>query len=475
MKHPIDDPKLASYQCPEYNRRMKYWELLSDVYNGDLNEVVEPRRYLPQETSEPNSAYQSRLIRSPFDNHLAPTVRGFAGALCNVQYDSPEQVQELDQDIDLQGNSTSVFVDAVDKAALRDSYTFILVDYYVDDQIRRPFLRAIDVRQILNWTEERGQILKATIAEETCIPMGYGYETELLYRVIVKDSWKLIRVVELANKSWGEEIISEGDFLGVDGQPLGVCPLFPYSITTAGWSMTEPPMFFGLAKLNVRLYQSQSDCWEIIHKCNCPVPCVAVGAGANLVDSMGNLSLGANDFLDLGLDGKAFYLQPSGDSITNAVESIDRILASIKSFDLMASLNVAHQGKTRTATEIRMAFSSTQKQISRLAEQKKSALTSLLWIIGAYLRIDPESMGEVEVNADISALLTDEATIPALYQAGLLSLEAAVQRLHQLGFSHDAGAELLLLSSQQLNETAHLMDKIMESDTKAVNPPLEAN
>lgn len=467
MKPPSNDPLLASYQSPEYNRRLVGWGLMADVYEGNLNDIANPEKYLPRESSEPLKAYNNRLVRSPFDNHLAPIIQKFSGALSTLSVkDMNDAVDEVEDNIDLCGNSLMAFFDMADQLALRDGHCFILVDYCSTPTISRPFLRLIDVKQVINWEEVDGLIDRLTISEMTSKRLGYGSTDELTYRVIEGDTWKTIRLVEGAPGKWREEETGAGQFFSAEGTPLSLCPVIPYSLSSFRWSQEHTPLFYSLAKLNIRLYQSQSDCWEIIHKCNCPVPCVAVGAGSNLLDELGNLSLGANDFLDLGLDGKAFYLQPSGASIDNAVASIDRILEAIKEFDLMASLKTV-KGEKRTATEVRMAFSGTQKYLGRLAQQKESSIESLMEVLGLFMGIKPEDMGSILVAADVSALLTDENSITTLYEAGLLSLESAVTRLNQLGFNQDTAEELLLLRQKDGAMTSELVAKL--------SPPTDYN
>lgn len=474
-KPPTDNPSLPSYECPEYLASLKRTILMGDVYAGDLNEVDRPERYLPRNTNE-GDAYPARLIRTAFQNFLAPIINSYAGALSLVEYaDVPNSILDYEQDIDLQGNSLSVFFDNADTVAMRDGLIYIMVDYCSDhpenreqelNTESRPYLRLIERSQIINYKLERNEIDRCTIVEYNETESAYGVNLEKVYRVVEGADWRVVRLVEskMLNDEWYEEIVIDddgnplqGQYLGIDGNPIEEPPIITYRITGSGCG--DRPYFYDLAKLNIRLYQSQSDLWELLHKCNTPVPCFATAK--SIVGKDGAISLGPHDAIMLGDGGNAFYLQPTSDSATSAQESIAEIQRSIDRYSLTSSIS-GHQSKARTATEIRMLFASIQKQLHRFAEAKESAITSVIETMGLYLGLDSDSVGSIEVAADISALLTDETSVIALYQAGLLSLESAVTRLSQLGYQSDAAAEIAILKATEADAQAKLVESLSQ-------------
>lgn len=463
---PTDDPTLPSYQCPDYMALQLDRTMMGEVYKGGLNCIENPEKYLPKNTNE-GGAYPGRLIRTVFENHAQPIINAYAGALNMVTYeDVPQAILDCEQDIDMQGNSLEVFFDTVDIAAMRDGLTYVLVDYYARDvndraseieQAPRPFLRHINASQIINYCLEKGKIEKCTIRECFEVDLAYGSNVETVYRVVNGGNWKVVRLIEDKTKkdNWIEQVVTdedgnllEGQYTNAAGQPLDDCPIVVYKITGSGH---DQPYFFDLAKLNIRLYQSQSDYWELLHKCNWPVPCFAVAKGADLRSADGSISLGPNDALMLGENGNAFYLQPTADSSTASREAIADLKAAINSYGLTSSLQ-AEKGKAKTATEIRVLFSTVQKVIARFALAKESAITTCYELMGQFLGLAIDKIGTISVCADVSALLTDEASIVALYSAGLLSIESAVERLTQLGYQSDAAEEILRLKQVETEQ-----------------------
>lgn len=463
---PTDDPSLPSYRCTEYLDQQAYRSLMGEVYKGDLNMIENPEKYLPRNSNE-GGAYKGRLTRTVFENHTQPIVNSFAGALSMVLYENvPEAIMEWEDNIDMQGNSLSVFFDDVDIAAMRDGLTYVLADYHAAevetradeiDAAPRPFLRHIKASQIINYKIDCGKVEQCTIIECHATPTKYGETLETVYRHLQGGRWHVVRLVEDKSKSgkWVEEIVIDengqemiGEYLGASGKPLNCCPIVIYRITGSG---SQHPYFYDLAKLNIRLYQSQSDYWELLHKCNWPVPCFAVAKGSDLRQADGSISIGPNDALMLGENGNAFYLQPTADSSSASHEAILDIRKAIDGYGLNSSLATTG-AKARTATEIRMLFSSVQKTIARFAQQKESALETVLEYFGMFLGIDKESIGVASVAADVSALLTDETAIVALYGAGLLSIESAVERLTQLGYQSDAAEEILRLKQVETEQ-----------------------
>jgi Domain of unknown function (DUF4055) len=485
---PTDDPNLPSYQCPEYLKQVAWWDTMLDTYNGDLNNIVEPGKYLPRERNEHEDDYRSRLTRSPFKNYVADTVKAFAGSLGGVSFDAdlPLVLQELEENIDLRGTGLYVFLDQLDIASLRDGYCFAMIDFNAreletkEQEVEEPtqaFAKLINCRQVINWELDCGRLERATICEEHHVKKGYGYESKTVYRCLESDTWRLVELVEDKSKTgadgkptWMEVPIIDdetgqplqGQFLGANGQPLQYCPLVPYCLTSINFETVEPPEFLALAQQNIKLYQNQSDYWAIVHICCCPVPWFRVDSTAKIYDTLGNISLGVHDIINLGSGAanQCGYLEASSAPIEAARQSVIDIEQSIKDQSLS---NIAGD-TTKTATEIRARINDVQKRLSRFAAQKQSAIKNMMDILADFSGVPRENLPEVSVSIDISSLLTDEKSVALLYQAGLLSIDAAVQRLEAMGFNNDAQSEILALEKADQAATDALAAKLAPAD-----------
>lgn len=481
---PTDDPSLPSFQRPEFIKQLEWWETCLDCYGGDLNylPVDRAKKYLPQERNEPDDGYQSRLKRSPYEDYFASTIQGFAGAISGAIFTSkvPQQIEQINQNIDLKGNSIEVFFDDLDVSCLRDRYVFILVDFYRQEVVNRdeelkhpprPFVRVIDPRQVINWHEDCGKLERLTICEEYHECTGYGYECKTVYRVIEKDTYRLVELQEIKENDkvqWLEVPVLEengepiaGQYLNFRGQPLGYCPVVPYCFSIEDWHETSKPEFLSLARQTIKLYQAESDLWQIVHSC-CPTPWYRGASLEGLEDSRGNISLGPHDFLFLGNSDNAAvgYLQAD----PGAIEPIRQVVTDCRDAVKRRGLNNVAGDRPRTATEIRTLFNDIQKQLNRFAVRKASSLDNVFAVICDYLGIDPKAMPRMSVAADISALLTDESAIAVLHKEGLLSLEASVRRLSQLGYTQDPELELNRILAEQGQQTNALATKLQTSD-----------
>ena len=463
-KPPTDDPKLPSFECDLYKSRLEDWIMMADTFRGGLNRLDDPERYLPRESNEPTDAYPDRLKRSPYENHVQPTITGYAGSISGLAFDGdlPEAIKDIEEDIDMKGHSFSTFCDAIDIKSIRDIYCFVLVEYHKPEAANRreeiespprPFLRVIDPRQVINWEEDCGKIERITIKECHEEKFQYGSKEEDVYRIIEGDTWRLVRLIESqqidqsGKKIWTEQIIEgyEGQYLGATGKPLGYCPIVPYVLTANSWTCDDLPAFIGLADLNIALYQSMSD-WRAIVRSLCPVPWVSVDETANITNAQGNFSIGPHDFLNLGsMAGAACgYLQSNPGAVQPAYDMVLDLRAQIKAIGINSLGSSGHQ---RTATEIRMGFNDAQKMIGRYASQKESAIDNILMVMADYMGIDKSTLPKASVASDISALLTDIPVLVQLYKEGLLTLESSIKRLNQLGFNSDYSEELLKLET----------------------------
>jgi hypothetical protein len=459
---------------------------MGDTFQGNLNKIESPEQYLPKQVNEPPEAYESRLKRSPYQNHVAKVIKAHSGAISGVGFDPdvpmPAELERIGQNVDLRNSSLEVFFDLIDVRSMRDVYCFVLCDYYKDGEVEnrreemeadsQPFFRVIDPRNVPNWHEECGRIQSMTIAEIHCTPSKYGAIEKPVFRVIEGDSWRIVEVVETqsTDKKWIEKPVTDEDgrelagrFLRADGNPLGYCPIQAYCLTAGDWADGDLPEFLQLADLNIRHYQSCSELWELIHCCCTPTPWFALSPGNELYRKLtegAGLSLGNHDYLLFSPDNSCGYLQASSDAIAPARESVKDLELALDSYSLA---NIA-SGAQRTATEIRTLFNDTQKKLTRFARQKESAINNLLMMFADYLGLDRATMPECTVACDIAALLTDEQSIVALYQGGLLSRESAVNRLNQLGFNANATDELLRLERAEEAEVSALAGKLTVED-----------
>ncbi len=490
---PTNDPTIPSYQCAEYLKFQPQREILNDCFEGDLQNSPNIGRYLPKERGEPADAYKSRITRSPYENHVAATIKSFAGAIAAAAWSDsePDWLESIEEDFDLGGNSLDVVVDCCDVTSLLDGYCFLLIDYYrptvrnrAEEMIMpsRPFVRIVPAGSVPNFSQKNGMVKKITIAEQMSIETDYGSIPKQVYRVINGDRWRVVELVDSKQKRpdgtpiWIEKPVTdddgkilEGQFTNAKGQPLGYCPIVPYCLGGEQWRNSSPPEFLVLARHNIALYQAFSDLIEIVRSL-APTPWIRCDATAKLSGGgNGFLSLGPHDWLDLGSSPHAAcgLLQGNPEAVAPARQLVQDIRHQIYAEGLSLKSGGEEGGGSRTtattATEIRARFNEVQKRLKRFADGKQSALNTLLKMLADYAG-DSGDLPRSIVTADISALLSSEDSVVALYNAGLLSKEAAVTRLEQLGYNNNASEELERLAVAELGITKIITNGITNSD-----------
>jgi len=162
------DPSIPSFLHPLYLDAQAELQLVWDVWQElkDCN-----AGYLPREESEPPAAYKSRVARTQFDSRFKPALKGHAGLLSEfvLSDDVAPSIAAARDNIDLRGSSIESFLSDQDETVLRDGGVGILVECPPEptdengtpliqsaadqqDFGLRPYLCAVDRRNLLNWS-----------------------------------------------------------------------------------------------------------------------------------------------------------------------------------------------------------------------------------------------------------------------------------------------------------------------------------
>jgi hypothetical protein len=489
---PTNDPSLPSYQCPDYLRFVPWREILGDCFEGDLQRSKAIHEYLPKERGEPDEAYADRISRTPFENHVAATIKSFAGAICSLAWsdDVPDWLEAIEEDFDLTSNNVEVVVDRSDVSSLLDGYCFWLLDYHrpqVSNRAQemtmpgRPFVRIIPACSVPNFRQKNGVVQSISIVEQLPRAEKYGESLTTCYRVIEGDTWRLVELIETNKKKldgssvWIEQPVLdengntlEGQYTSSSGKPLGYCPVIAYCLGGEQWRSAAPPEFLNLAQHNIALFQAGSD-YRAIVRSLAPTPWIRADVEAPL-SGQGEkfLSLGPHDWLNLGSSPHAAcgLLQGNPEAVAPARQLVQDIRHQIYSEGLSLKSGADGGGKVAagaaTATEIRARFNEIQKRLKRFAEGKQSALNTMLKVLADYMG-DKSELPKAQVTADISTLMSSEESVINLYNAGLLSKEAAVARIEQLGYTNDAHEELERLGAPE-DDLATIAESVAMGD-----------
>lgn len=442
IKHPTNDPSLASYHRPELLALLPGLELALDCWNllDTHGRGSEKAKYLHAEPAEPKKAYEERLHRSTYAPIYRDSIRAYAGLLSRFQLiDAPPSMELAEQNIDLQGSSIYSFYNSCDELAIRDGGVFIMVDMppsdgetnYLDEQRsgRTPYLIAIERKDVINWSVEyvrgRERIRHVTVRQlrSTSTARGYGAEIEAVYLVLRPGSVETIRV-EKRDGKWLQ--FSEG----IVQTSMPVVPIVWYGASTSRFAQGDLPMN-GLAELSIQHYQMRSDLQELLHKCAMPVP-VRKGAPIGPNGKAAPLVLGPNTAVDLQESGEFKFAEPTG-------QSLERHQAEVSHLENLmdrSSLSFLYSTNTRTATEAALRSSQISSQVSALIRNKTSSFATIMRLWAIYAG-ETESLTRESGMAINDSLINRPlepsaiAQLVNLYNTGLLSRQTVLQELQR--------------------------------------------
>ena len=416
---------LPSVFRPEVTAYQGELQLLLDCWN-DL--IGAQRRYLLRETKEPPQAYTERIQRTSFDNRFEPAIKDYAGLLSvfSLNDDVAPSILENKGNIDQMGNDIWTFFNEADQMTLRDGWCGIMVEFPpVDISIasqadliarsRRPYLVAVDRRDILNWRYRyfggKPQLEQVTILERRLEPDGeFGCVESIYYRVLRPGEYFIYQI-----KNEKELILVDSGITS-----LSEIPLVYYSVTESQLFSAKAP-FLNLAKLNIEHYQKRSQLNEVLRKCNLPVP-VRRGLIRTTEDikKVPPLIIGPNSVLDIPEGGDFFFAEPSGSAIASTRDDLKDLEAAM---DRM-TLNFLTSGETpqKTATEVLLNSTKTSANLKGVARRKESAIQQVFEFWVAYtLEIEAGtiSMDESLLQMPLSPEQVDK--LESLAVQGLIS------------------------------------------------------
>lgn len=271
---------------------------------------------LPAYVAESTRNYNNRISRAVLFNVFRRTVEGMAGKVfCKpiVFNDVPAQVDDLLEDIDLQGNSAQVFFERVFTTGLSKGIAHVLVDsptFFTGteeeavEQNIRPYMIEVAPENILAAYSHiiNGQevLTHVRILETTTIRRGFEEVTVRSIRVLEPGFFQIW--VE-GDRKW--ELVEEGE-MGLD-----FIPLITFYADREGLMESRPPLQ-DLADLNIAHWQSSSDQRNILTVTRFPLLAVS-GVPA---EDRAKIILSANKILGTDdKEAKFYYVEHDGKAI----------------------------------------------------------------------------------------------------------------------------------------------------------------
>ncbi len=467
---PTTDPRLPSFECEAFKSIKPTLTHLKNCWMGGFHRwpAEKAKQYLPMNYKEDSGDYAARLKRSRYVNKFRAIIEGYAGAFSKFKVES-QLSDEFFNNCDRQGSSFKALIDKACRYGARDKYGFWFAQFWRgigeprsrSEELamgRRPFVTYVQACQVPNWKIRDGQLIRVTIVERHIkAEYAYGDESEVLYRTIwVQDRqvWqRLERMVEPkgASNEWTVQTVDPPyPVLGYSKTPLTQFPIIPFSLSTSEWSQEDEPFpFLQVADLCIQKFQVSSDRREIQHSLPATIT-ISPGEGATVVDEDGSMTVGPGSYLNLGTNGSAGILEPTGSGIPHLFTEEERIDAQIRKESLEY---IQDSGPERKELQVKLELEDLQNRLERSANLIESSVQTLLAVLGEYAGVDG---GKIEIAIDMSVFLSQIPDLATAVQAGFLSKQTAIERMVQLGHAEDAETEIERLMEQEAKEAEAL-------------------
>lgn len=483
LDHPIDDPSLPSYRHPVLRELS---EDLTRAYDAFHMLRGVKAKYLPQEPKEPPEAYKSRLDRSVFADFFRGSIVAFAGVLSKFTLKNPPaSFEAVIDNVDLEGNSFSAFMQKADAHTLRDGGCLICVDMPSGraanraEEIamgRRPYLLLRPRAKVLNWrvsinngVETLEQVGVLELVDEP--DKAFGVKTVPRYRLITRKGWIVYRIERDASNDLVAVAESDGTYEGPSGEPLPMPPVVWYPSEDAGFGQGEMPLR-QVVEHAIEHFQQRSDLREKTHKCAVPVP-VRIGAMPPAPgEARRPVVIGPNSVIDLEPGGSFSFAEPSASSLAEQRAQITEVEKLISRQTL--GFLYGDSSATKTATQAGLEGAQTESTISAIAERKASVVQSLMVIWCAFTGEPvPEDTG-ISMAATLFERPMEAADVAQLQQltggAVLMSQQSAIEELQRRGrLTVTSSAEDELQRIQA--ETPEPADPVGLNDLGGLPPP----
>ena len=427
----VNDPNSA------WRNQEPHWVLIEDLIGGTYEMRRRHRRYLPQEPRELDESYDNRLARSVLAPYYVRLERMLAGMLTRKPVrlkDVSDLVREQLFDVDLLGNDLNVWTYETARKMVRYGHVGVLVDAPASGENGRPYYVSYTPRDILGWRTElkdgQQQLSQLRLMERVVVPDGlYGEKEVEQVRVLTPGGFEIHRRDE---KTSGFEIFDSGTTT-LDEIPFSVA----YS-NRINFMESRPPME-DIAELNLKGYQIQSDLDNQLHIC--AVPMLAFFGFPSAAEEV---SAGPGEAIAFPSEGRAEYIEPSGNSFEAQFKRLEQIAYQINELGLSAVLGQKLSAETAEAKRIDRSQGDSTMMV--IAQNMQDMIDNCLTYHAQYLNI-PEA-GSSYVNRDFlgSRLEPQEIqSLLALYTAGTITQKTLLDQLSEgevLGDDFDVEEEL---------------------------------
>lgn len=501
------DPKRPDYACPAYVEQASRWSLAMDVRESTSAIRRKARKYLPKFEAETLKDWTARILMTFMDDRYSSTLAEHVGLVMaepvKLGKDVPQQLQDLCEDVDGEGNHLNVFATTTLDAAFHLGHCVLFTDYPEASAIAtradekaaqaRPYVVLFPANDVLMWEEVAvggvKVLTRLMFREHGSEPAGdFGTKSVVRYKEIKQKvfydeitgrakglgeiTWRLWEQSDAVNSAGAVEFKEIGTGGTITKGPPRIAARVVYGGEKKATLQTKPHLY-GFALSSIEETQVKSDYASVMHKCNVPTP---IFIGRNQAEGEKTVQMGQG--IDIPAGGDAKMLEPSG----NALAATRERLLDIQQWMRRQGASTA-QGETSrvmTATEAAQDAKARNAKLTRAARSLQDALEGVLADMASFMGISQSgtvrSGGQVTVNQDFANKGVDPAYLTMLvtaYKEGTLTMEELRFALQTGALPEDFDAEdtTELIAAEIARQDQAALDARLLADKAKKNPP----
>lgn len=437
------DPNSPATTSFAYDEMLPRWSMIQSLLSGTRTLRDEGETYLPKHDQESDDNYRERLETNTLFNMTELTLDSWVGRPFSkpivANPDVPDDVENLLEDIDLQGNNITVFCREWFRESLAKSFSHVLIDFPVlTDEEREGRTREDDIREgrrpyWIHITPENlifaesmiidGQevLTHIRITEDIVTRSGFAETVTERIRVLEPGRFEIWEKVK-TKRSKEEWVIIDFGETGID-----IIPLVTFYADRNGLMLGKPPVE-DLSHLNIRHWQSTSDQNNILTVARFPM--LAVSGAADATGE--SMRIGPRQMLGTrDPSGKFYYVEHSGKAIDAGRQDILDLEEQMAAYG--ANFLRRRTGDV-TKAEIDSDSAQTLSPLQDRSVRFQDAVNNALIITAMWLGI--EDGGTVSLTTDFGPSVAASESLRALGQArkeGLISGEEFIAALQSFG------------------------------------------
>jgi len=432
-----------------YEAMCPMWRKVETLLAGTDAMRAAGEEYLPRHEEEGQQAYMERLSRATLLNMTQLTLDSWVGKPfgdpVKVGDDVPEQIKELLDNVDMQGNDITVFSRAWFRDGLAKAFSHVLVEFpraqpredgrprTLEDDRRdnlRPYLVHIKPENLIFASAEVVNgvevVTHVRIREEHVVRDGWGE------KVVVH-----IRVIEPGLVTIFEERIDPKTkkpvYVQIDQYPysLNFVPLVTFYADRQSFMIGKPPLN-DLADLNIAHWQSSSDQTSVLTVARFPILAVS-----GTVDG-DKLTVGPNQWLNTpDAAGRFYYVEHTGKAIAAGRQDL---LDKEETMAEYGAVFLKRRPGGASATARALDSAETTSPLQDMAIRFQSSLQQVLVFIGAWMGMTADQVGTMTISTDFGITDQDGKQLDALKEARKnrdISRARYLKELHRFGVLSD--------------------------------------